>query len=130
MWNKESRAWEEPPGTEVAPYDPEEVARRAALRGERPAVDYYDVLEGEVGLVGGDGVLREWSSKNHPNQPTQPITHKPQSPATPTPPPSSASTTSSRGSGGCRGGGLLTMGHQTSTMRMVPPCSLDRNLTS
>ncbi|KAI8474506.1 MAG: DnaJ-like protein [Monoraphidium minutum] len=45
VWDKESRSWQEPPGSEVAPYDAEEAARRAALRGEGPSVDYYALLE-------------------------------------------------------------------------------------
>jgi len=55
VWNKESRAWEEPPGSELTAYDADVAAERAALRGDRPAVDYYALLEGE----GGGWVWRE-----------------------------------------------------------------------
>ena len=35
----------EPPGTELQAYDPDQAARQAALRGDRPEVDYYALLD-------------------------------------------------------------------------------------
>eukprot|EP00882_Tetradesmus_deserticola_P017685 GHRQ01018951.1.p1 GENE.GHRQ01018951.1~~GHRQ01018951.1.p1 ORF type:complete len:312 (+),score=128.67 GHRQ01018951.1:157-1092(+) len=42
VWNKESREWENPPGTELQAYD--EAAAQQAL-GVPPGVDYYALLE-------------------------------------------------------------------------------------
>jgi len=45
VWDKELHEWVEPPGTELQAYDPDQAARQAALRGDRPEVDYYALLD-------------------------------------------------------------------------------------
>ncbi|WIA12849.1 hypothetical protein OEZ85_006475 [Tetradesmus obliquus] len=72
VWNKESRQWEDPPGTELQAYD--EAAAQQAL-GVPPGVDYYALLE-----VGRDAdaatlkrqyyiLARKWHPDKNPDNP-------------------------------------------------------------
>ncbi len=42
---QETREWEDPPGDAIAVYDKEANDQRTQMRGEKPNIDYYELLE-------------------------------------------------------------------------------------